>query len=154
MSHLTSAALSSMYVDQISPRMIITRIPANIDQMAIVRKSCYGLPLPMISTRLSSLQASQQPLTLAYYTRKLSTNVDDGNKAVFNHRPLFDHLVQVLEERYGTLKKSPLTGFTGTTFTKHANGAFTRSQEGYILRFLESVNVKDLKIDKVPSDSV
>jgi len=80
----------------------------------------------------------------------ISTHVDDG-KAMFNHRPLYDGLIEVLEKRYGELKKATLTGFTGTTFTKHENGAFTRSQDGYILRFLESVGIKGLKPVKAPS---
>ena len=36
-------------------------------------------------------------------------------------------------------------------FHLHANGAFTRSQDGFILRFLASVNISGIAISKVPS---
>ena len=162
-----------LHIDLVSPVMIVTRIPANIDhplagRTCIVRKSCYGLrqsnkafadsfEATILSAGFLStshpciykkvVKVKNKPSQRCY----VSTHVDDG-KAMFNHRPLYDHLISVLEKRYGTLKKEPLSGFTGTTFTKHANGAFTRTQDGYILRFLESVGLKGITIAKVPSN--
>lgn len=163
-----------LHVPLVSKCMIFTRIPSNIShplagKLAIVRKSCYGLKQsnaafatdfnakiisagfesttdPCIYKRLGPAVASG--VRLRCY---VSTHVDDG-KAVFNHRPYYDHLVAVLEAAYGPLKKSVLSGFTGTSFQLHANGGFTRYQDGYILRFLESVNLKGLTLSKVPSN--
>jgi hypothetical protein len=161
-----------LHVDLKSPVMITTRIPSCLDhplagRLCIVRKSWYGhrqsnkafaddfdatiksagfVPTldPCIYKKVVVVPGSHAQRCY------ISTHVDDG-KAIFNHRPLYDHLVTVLEQRYGKLKKSPLTGFTGTSFKLHSNGAFTRSQDGYILRFLESVNVKGLKSTRAPS---
>ena len=80
----------------------------------------------------------------------VSTHVDDGS-AMFNYRPFYTDLVQWLERRYGELQKTKLTEYTGVTFVVHSNGAFTRSQDGYILRFLENVNIPGLVISTVPS---
>jgi hypothetical protein len=80
----------------------------------------------------------------------VSTHVGDG-KVIFNHRPFYDDLVSALEQRYGALKKSTLVSYTGTTFSKHSSGAFTRSQEGYVLRFLDSIGIKGITTSKVPS---
>jgi hypothetical protein len=158
----------------VSPVMIVTRIPKNLDhplagRTVIIRKSCYGLrqsnktfaddfdktiqsagflPTTDPCVYKKIVHVPDAPSQRCY----ISTHVDDG-KAVFNHRPLYDHLVSVLEARYGTLKKAPLTGFTGTSFLKHANGAFTRSQDGYILRFLDSVGIVGLAPSKVPSQA-
>ena len=71
---------------------------------------------------------------------------------MFNHCPLYAHLISVLEERCGTLKKGKLTSFTGTEFKLHDNSAFSRSQGGYVQRFLESVGVKGMQDKKVPSE--
>ena len=161
-----------LHVNLVSPRMIVTRIPSNIDhplagKMAIVRKSCYGLRQSNKAFaddfNKTILSAGFLPTTDPCIYKKIvqrkgkhayrcyvGTHVDDG-KAQFNHRPLYDHLIAVLEKRYGTLKKEVLTGFTGTAFTKHSNGAFTRSQEGYINRFLDSVGIVGLRSAKVPS---
>ena len=56
-----------------------------------------------------------------------------------------------MEARYGILKKGTLTGFTGTTFTKHPNGAFTRDQSGFLLRFLDNVGIRGMKPVNAPS---
>ena len=157
----------------VSERMIITKIPDNIKhpyagKMAIVRKSCYGLR----QSNKTFADSLNQTILAAGFSATLdpkiykkveqsadgvakrcyvSTHVDDG-EAMFNHRPFYDHLITTLEKRYGELKKAPLTGFTGATFQLHSNGAFTRSQEGFILRFLENINVPGLALGKVPSD--
>jgi hypothetical protein len=157
----------------VSPRMIVTKIPSNINhpfagKMAIVRKSCYGLRQSnktfadslhktILSAGFSATldpkiyMRLEHPATGVARRCYVSTHVDDG-EAMFNYRPFYDHLVSTLEKRYGELKKASLTGFTGATFQVHSNGAFTRSQEGYILRLLENVNVPGLAFSKVPSD--
>jgi hypothetical protein len=164
-----------LHVDLVSPMQIITRIPKGIDhpfegRLCIVRKSCYGLRQsnkafaddfdreikragfvatrdPCIYKRIEDHpDGPHRPKRRCY----LFTHVDDG-KAMFNYRPFYDQLIRVLESRYGALSKGPLVGFTGTTFVKHPNGAFTRTQEGYILRFLHSVGVSGLTIVKTPS---
>jgi hypothetical protein len=159
----------------VSPRMIITKFPPNINhpyagQLAIVRKSCYGLRQSnktfadsLHKTILSAgfsvtldpkiyMRVEDSP-TVGEQQRRcyVSTHVDDG-EAMFNYRPFYEHLIAVLERRYGELKKAPLTGFTGTTFQVHENGAFSRSQTGYIARFLASINVPGLAVSKVPSN--
>ena len=163
-----------LHVDIQSPVMIITRIPAFLKhplagKLCIVRKSCYGLRQSnkafaddfAKTIRSAGFMATTDPCVYKKvvlvpdapaHRCYIGTHVDDG-KAMFNHRPLYDHLISVLERRYGILKKAPLSGFTGTTFKLHANGAFTRSQDGYIMRFLESVNVKGIAIAKAPSSS-
>jgi hypothetical protein len=164
-----------LHVDLVSPVQIVTRIPKGIDHpyagcLCIVRKSCYGLrqsnkafaddfdsnikAAGFVPTRDACVykriednpNGSHLPKRRCY----LFTHVDDG-KAMFNYRPFYDQLIGVLEKRYGKLRKGPLVGFTGTTFVKHDNGAFTRTQEGYILRFLSSVGVDDLTIVRVAS---
>lgn len=161
-----------LHVDLVSPVMILTRIPAGIahplaGQLCIVRKSCYGLrqsnkafaddfsatiiSAGFVATTDPCIYKKVVPVPGRPAQRcYIGTHVDDG-KAMYNHRPLYDHLVSVLEARYGELKKGPLSGFTGTSFHRHPSGAFTRSQDGYILRFLESVNVKGIALSKTPS---
>jgi hypothetical protein len=156
----------------VSARMIITKIPSNINhpyagRMAIVRKSCYGLRqsnktfADSFNKRIlaAGFIATLDPCIYMKIVRGpngidrrcyVSTHVDDG-KAMFNYRPFYDQLIAILEQAYGELKKSKLTGFTGTSFELHKNGAFTRTQSGYILRFLENINVSGITIAKVPS---
>jgi hypothetical protein len=163
-----------LHVDLVSPVMILTRIPFKIDhplagKLCIVRKSCYGLrqsnkafaddfsatiiSAGFVATTDPCIYKKVVPVPGRHAQRcYIGTHVDDG-KAMYNHRPLYDHLVSVLEARYGELKKGPLSGFTGTSFHLHPSGAFTRSQDGYILRFLESVNVKGIALSKTPSKS-
>jgi len=156
----------------VSARMIITKIPSNINhpyagKIAIVRKSCYGLRQSnktfadeLHKTILSA--GFEVTIDPCIYKKIVSvpgavakrcyvgTHVDDG-KSGFSHRPFYTHLISVLEERFGELKKSKLSGFTGTSFQLHSNGAFTRNQGGYIMRFLENVNVAGITISKIPS---
>jgi len=159
--------------DLVSKRQILTKIPDNIDhplagKLCIVRKSVYGLRQAnkafaddfsntIISAGFTKcidpciykkIIRCRNGVTKRCY---VSTHVDDG-KAMFNCRDIYDHLITVLEKRYGPLKKQPLSSYTGTNFIRHSNGAFSFSQEGYILRFLESVNVPGLVISKVPSN--
>jgi hypothetical protein len=158
--------------DLVSKRQIITKIPENIDhplagKLCIVKKSIYGLRQAnkafaddfsntIISAGFTKcidpciykkIVRNRHGVTSRCY---VSTHVDDG-KAMFNCRAIYDHLILILEKRYGPLKKQPLSSYTGTSFTRHANGAFTFSQEGYIMRFLESINVNGLALSKVPS---
>ena len=160
-----------LHIDLISPVMIITRVPKTLDhpyagRLVIVRKSCYGLRQsnkafaddfdktiksagfsPTLDPNVyKRVDLSTSPPRRCY----VSTHVDDG-KATFNHRPYYSNLVDVLEKRYGTLKKGPLTGFTGTTFTKLTNGAFTRNQQGFARRFLDNVGLLGITKEKVPS---
>jgi hypothetical protein len=161
-----------LHVPLSSPRQIITRMPTNINhpmagKLCIVDKSVYGLK----GSNNAFYDDFSGEIIAAGFTRSLdpcifykvvpqivgparrcyvSTHVDDGS-SMFNYRPFYTELVDRLERKYGELQKSKLNEFTGVNFTLHSNGAFTRSQEGYILRFLESVNVPGLAISKVPS---
>ena len=160
-----------LHIDLVSPVMIVTRVPKNIDhpyagRMVIVRKCCYGLRQSnkafaddfhktILKAGFASTldpcvymkcDLSTTPIRRCY----ISTHVDDG-KAAFNYRPYYDRLVTTLEKRYGPLKKGVLTGFTGTSFTKHANRAFSRDQTGFTLRFLDNVGIKGMKSVNAPS---
>jgi hypothetical protein len=161
-----------LHVPLNSPRQIITRMPSNINhpkagKLCIVDKSVYGLK----GSNNAFYDDFSGEIIAAGFTRSLdpciffkivsqpfgparrcyvSTHIDDGS-SMFNYRPFYTKLVERLERRYGELQKSKLNEYTGVNFTVHANGAFTRSQDGYILRFLESVNVPGLVISKVPS---
>jgi hypothetical protein len=161
-----------LHTDIESPVMIVTRLPKNINhpmagKLVIVRKSCYGLRQSNKTfaddLNKTIISAGFKPtLDPCIYKRVepvtgrppkrcyLSTHVDDG-KGVFNHRPFYDHLISVLEARYGPLKKSTLTGYTGTSFTLHKSGAFSRSQAGYVSRFLDNVGITGLKTANAPS---
>ena len=71
----------------------------------------------------------------------VSTHVDEG-RAMYNYRPFWDHLIRVLEERYGTLSKDDsTTSYTGCTFHLQSDGAFAITQEGYTARLLDSINL-------------
>lgn len=160
-----------LHIDLVSPVMIVTKVPSNIDhpyagRLVIVRKCCYGLrqsnkafaddfDATIRSAGFESTLDSCVYMKVNYDVTPaqrcyVSTHVDDG-KAMFNHRPFYTHLIATLEAKYGELKKGPLTGFTGTTFTKHPNGSFTRSQEGYVHRFLTNVGVRGMKSARAPS---
>ena len=160
-----------LHIDLVSPVMIITRIPTTIEhpyagRLVIVRKSCYGLRQSNKAfaddfdktIQLAGFKPTLDPNVYKKVDLEttpprrcyVSTHVDDG-KAVFNHRPFYEHLVAVLEEKYGELKKGPLVGFTGATFQLHSNGAFTRSQQGFARRFLDNVGIKGIQSAKAPS---
>ena len=163
-----------LHCDLVSKRQIITRLPSNIDhplagKLCIVRKSVYGLR----QANKAFADDFSQTILKAGFTKCLdpciykkiipvkngvakrcyvNTHVDDG-QAIFNSRDIYNDLISTLELRYGTLKKQPLTSYTGTIFKFHSNDAFTRTQEGFLLRFLQSINIRGLTSSKVPSKS-
>jgi hypothetical protein len=161
-----------LHCDLVSTRQIITRLPLNIDhplagKLCIVKKSVYGLRQAnkafaddFSATMLrAGFRRTIDPCIFMKIIRVkngidkrcyVNTHVDDG-KSIFNCRALYGSLIKILEQRYGPLKKQKLSSYTGTNFTFHSNGAFTRNQEGYITRFLASINLQGLTTAKTPS---
>ena len=166
-----------LWVPRSNSTQIIMRLPSYIDHPLAGRdveviKSIYGLKdsnanfdADLRATILSAgfrstvdpciyIKSEPDP-TNAKCPRRciVSTHVDDG-RAMYNHRPFYDQLINALEERYGPLSKDDnTTSYTGCTFAVAPDGSFTITQEGYTARLLDSINMKELSPRSTPSDS-
>ena len=166
-----------LWVPRESSVQIIMRLPSYIDHPLAgcdveVLKSIYGLKdsnanfdvdfrKQILSAGFKStvdpciyIKMAPNPVNPKVpYRCIVSTHVDDG-RAMYNHRIFYDDLVRVLEARYGPLSKEDnTTSYTGATFTNYPDGAFQITQEGYLQRLFNSLNLSDLPIRSTPSDS-